>query len=240
MCGARHAQRAHRRLGAARDEAQHLDVRHPRAHELRELDLEPGRDSEARPARHRLAQRVEHDGGRVAEHERAPREHVVEVLVAVDVPDARPFAALDDERLATNAAECAHRRADAAGNSSRARAISARERDVSRADATSVIARSSRSSCSSRAARAGAAAPAQPARSTTRSSDARKSTSSSIPSITRVDDRAGRERLRAVEQRDAIDVVGLPHRARLRLAVDDAVDHRRAPCARRTARIARR
>jgi hypothetical protein len=41
----------------------------------------------------------------VAEHQRAPRQHVVEILVPVDVPDARSLPALDDERLAADAAE---------------------------------------------------------------------------------------------------------------------------------------
>ena len=109
------AQRAHRRLGAAGDEAQHLDVRHARSHQFGQRHLERRRYAEARAVFHRLAQRIEHHRRRMAEDERPPREHVVEILVAVDVPDARPLPALDDERLAADPAERAHRRADAAG-----------------------------------------------------------------------------------------------------------------------------
>ena len=113
---AREAQRAHCRLGAARHEAHHLDVRESLGDQLRELDLELGGDAEARALVHRLFERVEHHRCGVAEDERAPREDEVEIFVVIDVPDAGALTACDDERIATDTAERAHRRADAAGH----------------------------------------------------------------------------------------------------------------------------
>ena len=74
------------------------------------------------PSLHRARERIEHRRRRVAEHERAPRQHVVDVLVAIDVPDARAFAARHDERLAADAAERAHRRVHARRETARATA----------------------------------------------------------------------------------------------------------------------
>ena len=110
----RDAHRAHRGLGAARHEAQHLEVRHALDDTFGELDLEPGGNAERGAELHGTVDRVEHHLGGVAEHERAPREHVVDVLVAVRVPDARALAALGHERFATDAAEGTHRRIHAA------------------------------------------------------------------------------------------------------------------------------
>src|SRR4029077_20529983 len=60
-------------------------------------------------------ERVEHSRRRVTENDRAPGQHVVDVLAAIHIPEARAGAATDDERLTAHAAERAHRRADAAG-----------------------------------------------------------------------------------------------------------------------------
>ena len=178
MCGAREAQRAHRRLGAARHEAQHLDVRHARADRARRASTSSsGRDAEARAALASSSRSASSTiGGRMAEHERAPREHVVDVLVAVDVPDARARA----PRSTTNGSPPTPPKARTGeftppGNSSRARSMSARERDVSSAATTSVIVRSSRCSCRSTGSERVARRDAPTAsRSTTRSSVARE------------------------------------------------------------------
>ncbi len=52
---------------------------------------------------------------RVAEDQRAPREHEVEVAVAVGVLEPGAFAARDETGRAPDAAERAHRAVDAAG-----------------------------------------------------------------------------------------------------------------------------
>src|SRR5690349_16706752 len=111
--GAGKPNRAHRRFGAAGYKAQHFDVRHSRQHELGQSQLERGWNTEARPILHDTLERRDDRRGRMPEHERSPRKHVVDVFVVVDVPDARPSTAPDDERLATDPAEGAHRRVHA-------------------------------------------------------------------------------------------------------------------------------
>jgi hypothetical protein len=45
---------------------------------------------------------------RVTEYERAPGANEVEVFAAIDVPDSRALAAIDDERRATHGAKRAN------------------------------------------------------------------------------------------------------------------------------------
>ena len=87
---AREAQRAHRRLGARLDQAHHLDRRHGVAIALGELDL-AARSARRSSCRARAASLTASTTSRVrvAEDQRAPRADVVDVLVAVDVPDVR-------------------------------------------------------------------------------------------------------------------------------------------------------
>src|SRR4051812_16660092 len=108
---ARDAHRAHRGLGAARHESQHLDVRHAFRDQFAELHLESSWNAEARAAPHGVVERREDNAGGVAERERAPREHVVDVFMAVDIPDPGAISPLDDERLAADSAERANWRA---------------------------------------------------------------------------------------------------------------------------------
>ena len=112
--GAREPQRAHRRLGARGGHAQHVHGRHPRAHQLGQLDLAGGRRAEARAARGRVGDRVDHRGVRVAVDQRAPRADVVDVRVAVDVHDLGALGALDEDRVAADRPHRAHGRVHAA------------------------------------------------------------------------------------------------------------------------------
>ena len=52
----------------------------------------------------------------MAEDRRSPGADIINVFVAVHVPKVRAFRLVDKERLATDGAERAHRRVDAAGN----------------------------------------------------------------------------------------------------------------------------
>jgi len=91
---ARETGRVHRRLGAARRESYSLDARHHRADQLCELALRLRRRAERGPARRRRSDRLRHGGMRVSEQERAPREHVVDILVSVEIAHDRARAAL--------------------------------------------------------------------------------------------------------------------------------------------------
>ena len=102
--------RAHRRLGPARDEPDHLHRRHGRDDALGELDL---RSPSARRTWSRLGCRScrFHDlGPRVAEQQRAPRLHEVDVAAAVRIDDVRALAPDREPRDAADRPERAHRR----------------------------------------------------------------------------------------------------------------------------------
>src|SRR5204863_439499 len=101
---ARDANRAHRCLRTAGDEPNHLNVRHALDDELSEADLQLRRNAEARAATHRFLERCQDDRWRVSQHERAPRQHEVDVLVSIDVPNATALATLRDEWLSTDTA----------------------------------------------------------------------------------------------------------------------------------------
>jgi hypothetical protein len=97
---AREAQRAHRRLGPRRDEANLLDRGHGVDELLRERHLALGRRAEGRPRRSRLLHGLDDLGIGVPEDERPPGHHPVEIAVALRVPDVGALAASSEERLA--------------------------------------------------------------------------------------------------------------------------------------------
>ena len=113
---AREADRAHRGLGAARHEPDHLDRGHRGDDPFGELDLELGRGSERGAARGRRASRVDDLGARVSEQERAPRLHEVDVAPAVGVDEVRALAPDGEPRGPAHRAERPHRRVHPAGD----------------------------------------------------------------------------------------------------------------------------
>src|SRR5262245_32999324 len=60
--------------------------------------------------------RPQHPRMAMAQDERPPRADVIEIPIAVDVEEIRPFAALDERRLPADGAERARRAVDAAGD----------------------------------------------------------------------------------------------------------------------------
>ena len=112
---ARQPDRAHRRLGPRRDEPHHLDGRNRVDDLLGQLDLGLRRGAERRSALRSLFDRGERLGVGVAEDERPPAHHPVDVAVPVDVLDRRAAAAAHEDRLVeTDRPHRAHRRVDAA------------------------------------------------------------------------------------------------------------------------------
>ena len=114
---AREADARHCRFGAAVHHPHLLDRRHMFADELRHLHFERIRNSEAEAARRGVADSLDDDLRRVAENRWSPRADVIDVFFAIDVPDFGAGGALDEERLAIQAAERADGRVNAAGNS---------------------------------------------------------------------------------------------------------------------------
>src|SRR6266550_822636 len=85
-------------------------MRHPIANQLSELHLKLGRHSERRSFLHRSRERIEHNRRSVAEDQWTPRQDEVDVLLSIDIPDSRSFAARGDNRLAADTFEGAHGR----------------------------------------------------------------------------------------------------------------------------------
>ena len=119
--------RAHRRLGAAADQAHLLDRRDPGDDLLGQQHLALGRGAERGPVVHRVLDRVEHVGVRVAEDHRPPRADQVDVLAAVGVPEVGAVAADHEPRRAADRPEGPHRRVDPAGVTAWARSNRATE-----------------------------------------------------------------------------------------------------------------
>ena len=63
----------------------------------------------------------------MTENGRAPAADVIDVFVAIDIPDVRALGAFDKKRFAADAAKRAHRRIHAAGN-----ALCARRKEFGR------------------------------------------------------------------------------------------------------------
>ena len=83
---------------------------------LRQFDLALGGRAEAGAAGERPLRPPPRPRDGVAQNQRPPRADVVDVLVAVGVPDARALAARNEQRRAAHAAKRAHRGVHAAGN----------------------------------------------------------------------------------------------------------------------------
>ena len=111
---ARHPQRAHRRFGARVHQPHHLHRRHRAADHLGQFDFALGGRAEAGADLQHLARSLQCTGKAVAQNQRPPGAHVVDVLVAVDVEDARALAARDEARRSADAAKRADRRIHAA------------------------------------------------------------------------------------------------------------------------------
>jgi len=105
---------AHHRLRPRGDEPDHLDARDQADDPLGELDLERGRHAERRSSDSGLGGRADDLLARVAEEERAPGLHVVDVLVPIGVDDVRALAAHGEARSSAHRSERANRGVDPA------------------------------------------------------------------------------------------------------------------------------
>ena len=111
------ADRAHRGLGAGVDQPDLLDRRHGLDDQLGQFAFGLGRGAEAGAAARAAASSAATTAGwRVAQDHRPPRADVVDVAIAVDVEQIGPLAALEEDRLAADAAEGPGRAVDAAGH----------------------------------------------------------------------------------------------------------------------------
>ena len=108
--GARKPQGAHRGLGPRRGHSNHLGARHALDDLRGQGRLGLRRSTEARAGGGSRAHGRDDLGVSVPRHERPPREHPVDVAVAVHVDQLRALAACDEYRIAADGAHRADRR----------------------------------------------------------------------------------------------------------------------------------
>ena len=102
-------QRAHDRFRARRGETQPLNGGHRPPDRLTELDLQRVRRAEGEPIPGGGHDGIDDRWMTVAKDRRSPGPDVVDVAPAVDIPDVRPVAALEEQWRPVDGPECSDR-----------------------------------------------------------------------------------------------------------------------------------
>ena len=102
---ARQPNRAHRGFRARIHEPHFLDARHGLDDQLRQLIFRFRRRTKARATARRFFDRRHDARIRMPQNERPPRADVIDVAIAIDIPQIRSFTALNDNRLSADAAK---------------------------------------------------------------------------------------------------------------------------------------
>ena len=113
----REANTRHGSFRAAVHHPHFFDRWHPFADQFGHFHLEWIWNSKTDTAGRCFANRIDNYARRMTQNRRAPRSDVIDVLVAIDVPNLCAFSALDKERLAIQSAKCAHGGIYTTGNS---------------------------------------------------------------------------------------------------------------------------
>ena len=111
-------QRGHAGLGSRIDQANHVHGRQRLAYHLGKLDFLLHRSAERRAACRGSLHRVDDDRMGMTERERSPGSQVVDIFVAVNVPDAGAVPASDEWGCSFHGAKRTHGTVDAAGDES--------------------------------------------------------------------------------------------------------------------------
>jgi len=109
-------QRAHARFGARADQAHHLHRRHVFQNLFGQFDFALGGGAKRKAVKRGFLHRFEHGRVAVAQDHRAPGADVVDVFLAVGVPEISALGALHKAGCAAHGAEGAHRRVDPTGD----------------------------------------------------------------------------------------------------------------------------
>ena len=112
----RQADRRHGGFGARGHEPHEFERGHEAAEQFREFHLGFGRCAERQRARGGRLRRFDHRGMRVPGEHRPPGADIVDIALAVRVPQVRPRGALEERRRAADGAKCAYRRVHPGGN----------------------------------------------------------------------------------------------------------------------------
>ena len=113
---ARQADRTHPGLGPRAHQPHHLDRRHEADDRFGELHFALGRRTEGEAFQHGALHGLDHRRVAMPQDHRPPRADVVDVALAVGIPEVRALGALHETGGAADGAEGAHRRIHAAGN----------------------------------------------------------------------------------------------------------------------------
>ena len=110
--GTDQAQHSHAGLGAAVDEAHHLNARYSVDHHFGQGVLQCTRCSEAGALLDRFLQCCDHLGVGVAADGRSPAADVIDVFISIHVPGIGTLHSIEHDRLTANRLERPHRGAD--------------------------------------------------------------------------------------------------------------------------------
>ena len=113
-CAACDTHRAHDRLRAGVDHANHLNIRHHGHDQIRQIRLALGRCAKAQTVFHGLLDCAQHLRIGVSQNHRSPRADIINVLYAVHICDVGALCGLDKARRHADRAVGAHRTIDTA------------------------------------------------------------------------------------------------------------------------------
>ncbi len=113
-CGPSDAKGAHGSLRTAVDESETLNGRHPRTDQFAKPDLSWAGGPERAARSDGYANSLNDPGVRVAKHEWTERADVIDVAVAISVPDERSLAPHHNRRFAADCPICSDWTADSA------------------------------------------------------------------------------------------------------------------------------
>ena len=106
----------HRSLGPRVDKTNLLHVGESRKHDFGEIGLGRCGSAETGAVSRGLSDRFDHRGGGVSQDQWAPGADIINVVVAVGVPDVRTLPPNNEGRIAAHCTKCAYGRIDAAWN----------------------------------------------------------------------------------------------------------------------------
>ena len=110
------AHRRHRRLGPRTHHPHHFNGGHHLHNALGQCDFQLGRSTKTGPLGAGFLYGLYDAGMGMAENERPPRAHVVDVFAAVDIKNPRTSPPVDKARTAAHCAESARRTVHASGD----------------------------------------------------------------------------------------------------------------------------
>ena len=114
--GARQSQGAHGRFRTGVDQANLVHTRHGGDDQFCKPGFGEGRSPEAGALLHRFGCASNNFRICMAENERSPAQHVIDVGIAIDIRHLAAGARFKEDRRSANGSKCAHRRINSTGD----------------------------------------------------------------------------------------------------------------------------